>query len=165
MDSYLLDTCIFSALYKPAHPKYDDVRSAIGSIDPASPQTLSVIVLAELRFGLCLAEAAGQLLDHIKSTIEQAEERPLAKVGRHTSEAYGDVRARLATHWCDIRKRLPRWPEAWIDRISGETLQIDENDLWLVAQAVERNYVFLTTDEKLKERFEPAIPELRLQLI
>ena len=57
--------------------------------------------------------------------------------------------------------RIPRWVEDWKDRASSKTLQIDENDLWLVAQAVERNYRLITSDNRLIKRFVPAIPELR----
>lgn len=162
---YLLDTSIISNLYNPHREKHSDVRSAIEALDPASPQFLSVIVLAELLFGLCMAESTGQELAHIRSTIERAQEREIAEIGRHTAESYANVKSQLALHWSDPESKLPRWPEDWKDRVSGKNLQIDENDLWLVAQAVERNYVFLTTDTNLKERFEPAVPDLRLCLI
>lgn len=163
---YLLDTCIISNLYDPRRKKHSDVRSAIEALDPASPQFLSVIVLAELLFGLRMAESTGQDLTHIRSTIERADEgRRLAKIGYHTSESYGEVKSQLALHWINPEAKRPRWPEDWKDRVTAKNLQIDENDLWLVAQAVERNYVLLTSDTNLKERFEPAVPDLRLCLI
>lgn len=166
MDAYLLDTNVISILYDPRRPKYSEVRSVINSLDPESPQFLSVIVLAELRFGLCMAKINGKDLIHIQSTIALAEERPLAEVGLYTAEAYGEVKAQLAEYWlADLTKQPPRWVEDWVDKASGQTLQIDENDLWLVAQAIERNYVLLTTDTKLRDRFEPAVPDLRLRLI
>lgn len=112
-----------------------------------------------------MAESTGQELAHIRSTIERAQEREIAEIGRHTAESYANVKSQLALHWSDPESKLPRWPEDWKDRVSGKNLQIDESDLWLVAQAVERNYVFLTTDTNLKERFEPAVPDLRLCLI
>lgn len=165
MDFYLLDTNVFSNLYNPRRKKYSDVCSAIESLDPNAPLYLSVVVLGEFLFGLRMAEGAGQDLDHIRTTIRRAKERPLAEIGLHTAEAYGEVRSQLATHWTDPEKKLPRWVEDWKDKVTGKSLQIDENDLWLVAQAVERNYVFLTTDKKLEVRFRPAVTDLRLNLI
>ena len=162
---YLLDTCIISDLYNPRRKKHSDVRSAIEALDPTAPQFLSVVVLAELLFGLRMAEKTGQKLTHIRSTIERAQERDVAEIGRHTAESYGNVKSQLAQRWTNPESKLPRWPEDWKDKISGKNLQIDESDLWLVAQAVERNYVLLTTDKKLKDRFEPAVPDLRLRLI
>jgi predicted nucleic acid-binding protein len=165
MDAYLLDTCFISKLYDPRRPDYPLVRAAAAALDARSPQYLSVVVLAELRYGLEVAELAGQSLTHIRRTIEQAESRPLAEVTRHTAQAYGKAKAQLAAHWTDLSRRLPRWPEDWKERVTGKSLQVDEGDLWLVAQAIERNYVLVTTDGNLSERFVPAVPGLRIQLV
>jgi predicted nucleic acid-binding protein len=165
MDAYLLDTCFLSKLYNRRRRDYEAVRDAAIGLDPTSPQYLSVIVLAELRYGLKMAELAGQDLTHIRHTIEQAETRQLIHVSQHTAHAYGEVKARLAAHWTDLSRRLPRWLEDWKDRVSTKSLQVDEGDLWLVAQAVERNCVLVTTDQNLADRFGPAIPELRLKVV
>ena len=165
MDTYLLDTNFVSILYNRKHPLHVAVRNEIQALDPQAPQYISVIVLAELQYGLLLAEAVGKKVDHIRQTIERAKERPLAKVDHHTAEAYGDVKARLATTYLDLDKKIPKWVEDWIDRATGKELQIQENDLWIVAQAIERNYVLLTTDRKLVDRFGPALSDLRMRLI
>jgi len=60
---------------------------------------------------------------------------------------------------------LPRWVEAWSDRVTGQLLQIDENDLWIAAQAVERNLVVVTSDPDFTHVIAPAVPELRVQLV
>jgi len=122
-------------------------------------------VLAELRYGLEAAMRAGQKVDHFRHTVETASSYPLADIGKHTAEAYGDVKARLAAHYLDLARQPPRWLEDWQVQGSTKTLQVDENDLWLVAQAVERNRRLVTTDIKLATRFKPAIKELRLDLI
>jgi predicted nucleic acid-binding protein len=96
MDAYLLDTCFLSKLYDQRRPDYEAVRAAAIGLDAASPQYLSVVVLAELRYGLKVAELAGQNLTHIRHTIEQAETRQLIQVNQHTAHAYGEVKARLA---------------------------------------------------------------------
>jgi tRNA(fMet)-specific endonuclease VapC len=165
MDAYLFDTNFISILYNPRRPEYPAVQAAAAALDVRSPQYISVVVLAELRFGLTAAEITGQHLAHIRYTIEQAEARPLANLNLHTAEAYGKVKAQLAAHWVDLSRKLPRWPEDWRDRVSGQSLQVDENDLWLVAQAIERNYVLVTTDQRLANRFQPAVPDLRVRLV
>jgi predicted nucleic acid-binding protein len=131
MDAYLLDTCFLSKLYDQRRPDYAVVRAAALGLDAASPQYLSVVVLAELRYGLEAAELAGQNLTHIRHTIEQAATRQLIEVNRHTAQAYGEVKARLAAHWTDLSRKLPRWLEDWKDRVSSKSLQVDEGDLWL----------------------------------
>jgi predicted nucleic acid-binding protein len=165
MDAYLLDTCFLSKLYDQRRPDYAAVRAAALDLDAASPQYLSVVVLAELRYGLEAAELAGQNLTHIRHTIEQAATRQVIEVSRHTAQAYGEVKAQLAAHWTDLSRKLPRWLEDWKDRVSSKSLQVDEGDLWLVAQAIERNYVLVTTDQGIADRFGPAVPDLRMQLV
>ncbi|KAA3513829.1 hypothetical protein DXM25_22345 [Agrobacterium rosae] len=89
----------------------------------------------------------------------------MAEVGRHPAEAYGEVKARLAAHYLDLSRRVPRWIEDWQGRVPSKTLQVDENDLWIVAQAIERDYLLVTSDLRLADRFGKAIPELRLSVV
>lgn len=165
MDTYLLDTNLVSVLYDAGRPNHLAVRAALAAFDPAAPQLVSSITIGELRFGLALSRAAGRPLAHIEGCIERAEEHPLAEVGRHTAEAFGHVKSNLALQRVDLQRRIPRWVEAWSDRVTGQLLQIDENDLWIAAQAVERNLVVVTSDSDFTRVIAPAVPELRVQLI
>jgi len=57
------------------------------------------------------------------------------------------------------------WTDSWIDELTGEKLQIDENDLWICAQAAERNLVLVTMDSGIG-RIRDAVPNLlRLKII
>jgi tRNA(fMet)-specific endonuclease VapC len=165
MDQFLLDTNFVSVLYDPRRPNHKAVTSRAGSFLVSDRVFLSSIVLGELRYGIEAARRAGQSVDHIQRTLEKAAKYPLAEVGRHTAEAYGEVKARLADYYMNLTSKPPRWLEDWQIHGSSKTLQVDENDLWLVAQAFERNYVLLTTDSKLAERFCPSIAELRVELV
>lgn len=165
MDTYLLDTNLVSVLYDAGRTNHIAVRTALAALDPAAPQLVSAITIGELRYGLALSRAAGRPLTHIETCIQQTEEHPLAEVGRHTAEAFGYVKSSLALQRVDIRSRIPRWVEVWSDRITGQLLQIDENDLWIAAQAVERNLVVLTSDPDFTRVIAPAVPELRVQLV
>jgi predicted nucleic acid-binding protein len=165
MDTYLLDTNLVSVLYDAGRPNHQAVRTALATFDPAAPQLVSAVTIGELRFGLALSRAAGRPLAHIEACIERTEEHPLAEVGRHTAEAFGHVKSSVALHRVDIRRRIPRWVEAWSDRVTGQLLQIDENDLWIAAQAVERNLVIVTSDPDFTRIIAPAVPELRVQLV
>ena len=55
--------------------------------------------------------------------------------------------------------------EGWSDRVTGQLLQIDENDLWIAAQAVERNLVVVTSDPDFIRIIKLAVPELRVELV
>lgn len=161
MDFHLLDTNIISVLFDQRRANHVAVRTALEGINQGDAQYVSVVGMAELRYGMQAAALAGQDVTHIRQTLDEADRFNLAEINRHTAEAYGEVKARLADHWVDLNRKMPRWPEDWKERVSGKTLQIDENDLWLVAQAIERNYHLITSDARLIERFAPAVPDLR----
>ncbi|WP_068086976.1 PIN domain-containing protein [Novosphingobium rosa] len=165
MDSYLLDTNLVSVLYDAHRPSHDAVRQAVASLDQRSVQLVSVVTVGELRFGLALSRACGRPLAHIEACLEKAEEHPLAEVSRHTAEAFAEVKSRIAMARVDIRKRIPRWVEGWSDRVSGQLLQIDENDLWIAAQALERNYVVITSDKDFTRIIAAAVSDLRVLLV
>jgi tRNA(fMet)-specific endonuclease VapC len=165
MDVYLLDTNIVSVLYDARRSNHQAVRKAIAAFDPLSPQLVSAVTIGELRFGLALSRAAGQPLTHIEACVERTEEHPLAEVSHHTAGTYGYVKSSVALRWIDIHRRVPRFVEAWSDRVTGQLLQIDENDLWISAQAVERNLVVVTSDPDFTRIIAPAVPELRVLLV
>lgn len=165
MDELLLDTNFVSELYDPRRTRHAAVVRYAQGFATEDVVLLSSVVLAELRYGLEAAQRAGQSVDRFRLTVETAGTYPVAEIGKHTAEAYGEVKARLAAYYLDLSRRPPRWLEDWQARGSTKTLQVDENDLWLVAQAFERNRRLVTTDCKLADRFGPVISELRLDLI
>jgi predicted nucleic acid-binding protein len=165
MEQILLDTNFVSVLFDSRRPNFAAVQARARAFGQADLVYLSAVVLAELRYGMEAAQRVGQDISHVRQTLAHAAAYPLAEVGRHTAEAYGDVKARLADHYLDLSRRPPRWLENWQDRASGQMLQVDENDLWIVAQAVERDYLLVTGDQRLADRFSPAIPELRISVV
>lgn len=138
---------------------------AVSNLDPEAVQLVSAVTIAELRFGLALSRAVERPLSHIETCIERAEEHPLANIDRHTASAFAHVKSSLAQHRLDLNRRIPRWVEGWSDRVTGQLLQIDENDLWVAAQAIERNYTVVTSDRDFVNVLAPALPELRVALV
>jgi tRNA(fMet)-specific endonuclease VapC len=77
-------------------------------------------------------------------------------VDKHTIEPYSDLRATLFKEYSprDKRGRLQtKWPEDLQERTSAKELGIQENDLWIAAQAIQYNLVLITGDHmsRLKE--------------
>jgi tRNA(fMet)-specific endonuclease VapC len=165
MDTYLLDTNLVSVLYDARRPNHPAVRQAVAALPANSAQLVSVVTIGELRFGLALSGAAGQPLTHIEACLARTEEHPLAQITRHTADAFATVKAGVALDRLDVQRRIPRWVEGWTDRVTGQLLQIDENDLWIAAQAVERNYVVLTSDRDFIQVIARAVPNLRVHLV
>lgn len=165
MDTYLLDTNLVSVLYDARRPNHETVRQAVAALPERAAQLVSVITIGELRFGLNLARAASQPLTHIETCLTRSEAHPLAEVTRHTADAFATVKSSVALARIDVRRRIPRWVEAWADRVSGQLLQVDENDLWIAGQALERNYVIVTSDRDFTQIIAPAVPDLRVLLV
>lgn len=87
-------------------------------------------------------------------------------VTRYTADEYAILKANLATTYLAkvFRRDRPRWLENWVDKATGQALQVDENDLWMCAQARERNLVLITADAKM-ERISKADSSVRLRII
>lgn len=165
MDAYLLDTNLVSVLYDSRRPNYQRVVSTVASFDPDAPQLVSAVTIAEMRFGLALYAATGNPLTHIEACIRQAEEHPLLEVGKHTAQAFAEVKSRVALERLNVASRIPRWVEDWSDRVTSQKLQIDENDLWIAAQALERNLIVVTCDTDFNLVIAAAVPDLRVQVL
>jgi len=70
---------------------------------------------------------------------------------KHTGVAYAELKSLLAT---TVQKKVnsqkpSRWLEDWIDANTGKKLQIDENDLWVAAQAKERDFTLISGDNDM----------------
>ena len=165
MDTYLIDTNVISVLYDASRPNHRSIRRALAGFGQESVQLISAVTIAELRFGLALSRAAGRPMDHIEACIRSAEQHPLAEIGRYTGESFAYIKSEVAKRRLDIRRRIPRWVEGWTDRATGEKLQIDENDLWIAAQGLEKNFVVVTSDKDIRDIVGDAVPELRVEII
>ena len=139
----------------------------IKGLEQASVLFLSTISLAELEFGVQLARRFGAGgLPTLEKMLKDAHSYPVLEVTHHTSVAYAELKANLAhTYLADAtRKNRRRWIEDWVDKTSGKKLQVDENDLWICAQAKERALVVVTTDRRMK-RIPDADSEVRLRIL
>jgi tRNA(fMet)-specific endonuclease VapC len=75
---------------------------------------------------------------------------------------YGSIRARVFEKYAPREKRRRGLrPEQLIDPVTSHELGIQENDLWLAAQAVEFNLVLVTNDAM--QRLQDTCNELRVE--
>ena len=65
---------------------------------------------------------------------------------------YAQLKADMAKRYLPnaSKKGRPRWLEDWVDKTKGKKLGIDENDLWMCAQAKERELILVTTDRGMQ---------------
>ena len=128
---------------------------------------MSVVTLAEISFGRMLFESStGQASPRLQAIVEEVNRHAVLDVTRHTAHEYAVLKTALATMYLAkvLRRDRPRWLENWVDKSTGQTLQVDENDLWMCAQARERNLVLVTADARM-DRIAKADAAVRLLVI
>jgi predicted nucleic acid-binding protein len=167
VDGYLLDTTILSVYLDPTHRFHDEKKGALSALPAAAPRYISVVALAELTFGADLAGAIGRGdLPALRRKIDQARAYAVLELSHHTAAAYAELKAGLAIKYLTnvLRRDRPKYVEDWVDKATGKALGVDENDLWMCAQAKERDLVLVTADARMK-RIEDGDPDVRLLVI
>lgn len=167
MDGYIFDTSVLSPLLNPLHRRHEKVVEEIVRLDSGLPSFVSAVSLGELEFGVELAETlGGEAMPNLRSALREARNYPVLDITELTAVAYGELKSKLAVKYLEkpLRRGRPRWLEDWIDKASGKKLGIDENDLWICAQARECGLVVVTADKGMR-RIADADAAVRLELI
>ena len=167
MTGYIYDTSILSALLDPAHRRHADIARAVTALPEEASHFVSAVSLAELTFGVRMSEAfAPGRLPSLEQMLVDVRAYGVLEIGHHTSAAYAELKTNLAKRYLlkANRRDRPRWIEEWPLNNRGQRLQVDENDLWLCAQAKERSLTLLTADGGM-QRIAVADPEVTLLLV
>lgn len=166
-DGYLLDTNVACALWD-VDDLYHLVATAFIESVGFAPVFISPVVFGEILYGLeVFLGTANDRRRELFAKLEELGPESIAVVTRHTAREYGRIRAALFREFGsrDARGRVrEKRPEQLLDSTSSRELGIQENDLWLSAQAVERNLVLVSRDSKI-ERIKGVFPELRLRIL
>jgi len=86
------------------------------------------------------------------------------RIDRSVTENYGRIRACLFERCGPEGKKKGLRPEQLIEPVTSLQLRIQENDLWIVAQAVTRDLTLVTNDRKsLQPLLEVLGDELRIE--
>ena len=147
MDGYLLDTNAASILWDMRNREYKTLRSFIQKIDQ-SPIWISIVVFGEIEYGL---KTAPRMDERLQADVRKKMSFfPLVlEMDKHTVEPYSDLRAALFKKYSpkDKRGRLKaKWPEDLRERTTAKELGVQENDIWIAAQAVQYNLVLVSSD-------------------
>ena len=118
----MIDTSLWIAVERGALAAAD-----IHAITRQEPIYLSPVNLAEIRFGLELLRA-GRLKQRATAMLRRLRRKPQLRITVETGETVGVLAAKL--------------------RKSGKDPQVRVNDLWLAAQAIQRDFRLLTSNAK-----------------
>lgn len=159
MDGYLLDTNILDYLTDQADPWHQCVRERFEALPDDTPVFLSAVTVGEVAYGIRTFPA----MDEAKrrGLLGTLAEFRVLDVTTATRDSYAMVRAALFVRAIkEGRKRLR--PEQLRDPVTSLQMGVQENDIWLVAQALAYNLVFVTNDMKMRPLWVAAGEALRV---
>lgn len=144
---YLLDTNILSYWFNCKYNEHAAVLRKVNLLAAADQIHISVISLGEIEFG-------HKVISHDPTPIQERfasfvnEQFPYCVgISRATTVEYGRIRAELFRKYSPRdRRRMVRWPEQLVDPVSARELGIQENDIWMAANAIEYNLILATND-------------------
>jgi tRNA(fMet)-specific endonuclease VapC len=134
---YLLDTNIVAYWFDTRRPQHERVAQHIQELPETTPLMISAITLGEIEYGLQVSKV---------NTLEQEVFRAfihtnlpmVLDVTQMTRIYYGALRADVFEKYApNAKRRSGLRPEQLIDPVTSQELGIQENDLWIAAQALE----------------------------
>jgi predicted nucleic acid-binding protein len=152
MRDFLLDTCIWSYWFDTNCPEHPAVKHRVDTLPKNRILWMSVITWGEIVYG-----------HKVESLLElpiQAEylrfigsQGPMKfEVDMHAANKYGELRARLFNKYVAEKDRHKLRPEQIVNPVTSKALGIQENDLWIAAQAITRNLTLATNDKLARIR-------------
>ena len=162
MQGYLLDTNIVSYWYDESRPQHERVKQRIEELPQETPLMISAITLGEIEYGLWVVlEDNATWQEAFREFVDRRLPMVLG-ISKTTCTSYGMLRARLFEKYAPReRRRRALRPEQLIDPVTSRELGIQENDLWLGAQALEFNLVLASNDAM--ERIRDTCNELQVE--
>ena len=138
----------------------------ITALPEGAPLFVSPVTLGEIEFGYqCQSPRVEKREAEFRAFI-QAKAPSVLPIDKHTADPYGQLRAAIFDQFAPggLRKKKKR-PCQVTDHVTASTLGIDENDLWIAAQAIQYNLVLVTNDgmaniRAVLRQVAPALREL-----
>lgn len=173
MADYLLDTNIVSYWYDDRCSEHEAVLQHVQNVRCPDDVTgyvshlfVSVVTRSEIEYGHRVAPTPNAVAqaEYIKFISEQLPE-PL-EITHHVAEAYGELRAWLFNNCSPKNKRSKAMrAEEFVHPTTAKELGIQENDLWIAAQAITYNLVLVTHDRlgNLGDAIKHVTPALKLE--
>ncbi len=166
MKGYLLDTNAISDWLDETKPRHAAVsKKAEQAAQTQAVMVTSSVVLGEIEYGIAATgDKATQTLAEFRAQVVKqfAQKRLLLSVSRSTTAIYGHLRAKLFEKFAPRNRRTKGLrPEELADPVTAKELGIQENDLWIAAQAIERNLILVTNDAMV--RIREVAPELKVE--
>ncbi len=142
---YLLDTNILSYLAYPLDNLYRQrVQKKLALLGTDTLFFVSAISWGEIEYGW-RSSSQQRMREQDRKELERFFP---VKVTKETGEAYAEIKIRLFEKFAPHeRRRKDRRVEQLKDPLTGLALGVDENDVWITAQAIEHKLILVSHDK------------------
>lgn len=151
MRAVLLDTNVASVLFDKQHANHQESRSFLHALGESRVYVPS-IVWGEIRYGYKVHDK----VDAFRRDVIEKEMTKFAvlDIDKNTAEYYSQIRSRLFRMFGTTKngKIKQKVPENLVEKSTGKSLGIQENDLWMVALAAQYNMAFVTLEKMTRLR-------------
>lgn len=157
MRDFLIDTNIWEYWFnEKREPQHSHVLSRVSELTKRSGKTespfrvhISSVTWGEIEYGYrVMTEKERSREAQFRQFVHGIAPREYP-VDKHVREDYGKIRARLFERYAPREKKKKGLrPEQLIDPDTSLQLRMQENDLWIVSQAIARNLTLVTNDRK-----------------
>ena len=151
----MLDTNIWSYWYREESYILGHIRKLINANHFLS---MSCISLGEFSYGWYLDSSFNR--ENFEKFLKTISFKVYSDFDGNTTEIYGQLRS-LLTKKYDPKSKNRKWIDVLEDPTTSKKLRIQENDLFLTAQAITYGMTLITADKKMKSIFD-IIPEEHL---
>lgn len=170
MADYLLDTNIVAYWYDASRCEHAQVKNRVNVVKQPDPIAkyvprlfVSVVTLGEIAYGHRVAHTpdAARQAEYARFVREQIPE--VLEMTNDVADQYGELRAWLFNNCGPTTKRSKvKRAEELVNPTTGKELGIDENDIWIAAQAKAHNIVLVTHDSRgnfgrILKQFAPSL--------
>ncbi|MCF7853189.1 MAG: type II toxin-antitoxin system VapC family toxin [Candidatus Pacebacteria bacterium] len=159
MRGWLLDTNILRSLTDRKHEHHNAVAARLQEIPSTEPVYVSAVTAGEVEYGIrCYPKMPSEKKHLLRFVLDDFL---LLTITENTKAPYASIRAKLFENTIKKGKKGMR-PEQIVDPVTSLRLGVQENDIWITAQAVERGLTLVTHDRKMQRLWEAANGDLRV---
>lgn len=173
MRDFLIDTNIweywFNGNRQPEHAhvlkRIDELKAQCEKSGISVRVWISSVTWGEIEYGYRVqVEKERSLEGPFKGFITDIGPKEFI-VDKHVTREYGRIRAKLFEKYGpNGKKKKGLRPEQLIDPVTSLQLRIQENDLWIVAQALTKDLILVTNDRRsLRPLLEVTDGELHIE--
>lgn len=158
-NGYLLDTNAVGHWFT----GNEHVCRRIDALPDDTPLWISAVTMGEIEFGHRVTESTDESRrDDYEAWVCQKfrAKRRILPITRDTWQYYGPLRAVIFHDYPPQPGANENRPESCFDTVTATTLGIDENDLWIAAQAIEHVLVLVTQDGALHSQIKGAAAKI-----